>query len=161
TAPHVPQWTDQGRAAPLLGPLRAIVGDELPQMVGSNILGDVRTGSVVLWTHSKLTTKSGAPMPILAIGDQSDGRSISLAADGGWLLEFSPLGSRTAGRGHGALWDGLLGWLMRDPRFEPAQLELVGACTAGLPTTVRARLLPATPGAKAEEVTLDVTRIDK
>src|SRR5262249_45460671 len=99
--------------------------------------------------------------PVLAIGDQGDGRSIALGADGGWLLEFSALGARTAGRGHGALWDGLLGWLMRDPRFEPAQLELIGACTAGLPTTMRARLLPTAPGANAEDVTLDVMQIDK
>jgi hypothetical protein len=59
------------------------------------------------------------------------------------------------------MWDGLLGWLMRDPRFEPAQIELGSACTAGLPTPLRARLLPASPGAKDEEVTLDVARIDK
>jgi len=79
----------------------------------------------------------------------------------GGSSSFSALGARTAGRGHGALWDGLLGWLMRDPRFEPAQLELGGGCTAGLPTAVRARLLPASPGAKPEMVMLDVTRIDK
>src|SRR5262249_37024688 len=156
-----PQWTDQGRAAPLLAPLRATLGDELPQMPGANVLGDVRQGSVVLWTHPKILTKRGAPMPVLAIGDQGDGRSIALGADGGWLLEFSALGARTAGRGHGAMWDGLLGWLMRDPRFEPAQIELGSACTAGLPTPLRARLLPAGPGAKDEEVTLDVARIDK
>jgi hypothetical protein len=161
TAQFVPQWTDQGRAAPLLAPLRAIVGDELPEMPGANVLGDVRAGSVVLWTHPKLATKRGAPMPVLAIGDQGDGRSIALGADGGWLLEFSALGTRTAGRGHGAMWDGLLGWLMRDPRFEPAQIELGAACTAGLPTALRARLLPAAAGAKEEEVTLDVARIDK
>ncbi len=160
-APFVPQYTDQGRAAPLLAPLRAIVGDEFPEMPGANVLGDVRPGSVVLWSHATRTTRSGAPMPVLAIGDQGDGRSIALGVDGGWLFEFSALGTRTVGRGHGALWDGLLGWLMRDPRFEPAQLELVGGCTAGLPTTLRARLLPAALGAKPELVTLDISRIDK
>ncbi len=75
------------------------------------------------------------------------------------------LGSRTAGRGHGALWDGLLGWLMRDPRFEPAQVEIPGGCTAGLPWKLRARLLPgATAQASSKTshaIALDVTRIDR
>jgi len=159
TAPFTPAWTEQGKAAPLLGPMRAVLGDELPQMPGANVLGDVRPGGVVLWTHPTRTTKNGAPMPVLAIGDQGDGRSIALGIDGGWLLEFSSLGARSSGRGHGALWDGLLGWLMRDPRFEPAQLELVGGCTAGAPSTVRVTSA-GVPG-KAERVVLDVTRIDK
>ncbi len=161
TAPFLPQTSEQGRAAPLLGPLRGVVGDELPLMPGANVLGDVRTGGVVLWTHPTRTTKSGAPMPVLAIGDIGDGRTIAMGTDGGWLLEFSALGARTSGRGHGALWDGLLGWLMRDPRFEPAQLELATGCTGGLPTTVRAHLLPASPGGKPDMVTLDIARLDK
>ena len=100
-------------------------------------------------------------MPVLAIGfGAGDGRTIAMGVDGAWELEFSALGARTAGRGHGALWDGLLGWLMRDPRFEPAQVEVAGGCTAGLPSTLRARLLPAAPGGKAQTVLLDVTRID-
>ena len=159
TAPFVPSWTEPGRSAPVLAPLRAVVGDELPSMPGANVLGDVRTGGVVLWTHPTRTTKSGAPMPVLAIGDQGDGRSIALGIDGGWLFEFSELGARTAGRGHGALWDGLLGWLMRDPRFEPAQVDLPDGCIADVPPTVRVRT--AGHALKGETVVMDVTRLDK
>jgi uncharacterized membrane protein len=154
-----PAWTEQGRTAPLLGPLRAIVGDELPAMPGANILGDARPGAVVLWTHPTLKTPSGAPMPVLAVAEQGAGRTIALGVDGGWRLEFSPLGARTAGRGYGALWDGLLGWLMRDPRFEPAQVEVVGGCTAGLPATVRVHVLSGSEARKGSLV-LDLTRLD-
>jgi uncharacterized membrane protein len=160
-ASFAPTWTEEGRAAPLLAPLRAVVGDELPMMPGANVFGDPRPGTVVLWQHPTRTTPSGAPMPILAIGEQGDGRTIALGVDGGWQLEFSQLGARTAGRGHGALWNGLLGWLMRDPRFEPAQLEIVGGCTAGVPTTLRAHVLPLPPGAKRDALSLIVGRIDK
>jgi uncharacterized membrane protein len=163
TSPFVPQWTPEGRAAPLLGPLRGVLGEELPEMPGANVVGDVRPGGVALWSHPTRTTGpggTGAKMPLLAIGEEGDGRTIALAIDGAWLLEFSALGSRTAGRGHGALWDGLLGWLMRDPRFEPAQLELVGGCTAGLPSTLRARVLPLTQQGQPGAVMLDITRID-
>jgi hypothetical protein len=159
--PFVPRWTDQGRAAPLLQPLRGIIGDELPQMAGTNVLGDVRPGGVVLWTHPTRVTKRGAPMPVLAVGDEGDGRSIALGIDALWTLKFSELGARTAGRGHGALWDGLLGWLMRDPRFEPAQVEVVGACTAGLPTVLRAQILPAAAGAADAPIAIDVSEIDR
>jgi uncharacterized membrane protein len=161
TSSFVPDWTAEGRAAPLLSLLRAVVGDELPQMPGANVVGDVRPGGVALWSHPTRTTKSGAKMPVLAVGEAGDGRTIAMGVDGAWELEFSALAARTAGRGHGALWDGLLGWLMRDPRFEPAQVELAGGCTAGLPSMVRARLLPSTPGGKPQTVVLDVTRIDK
>jgi uncharacterized membrane protein len=163
TSSFVPVWTPAGHAAPLLAPLRDVVGEDLPQMPGANVLGDLRPGGVALWSHPTRKTKSGASMPVLAVGEEGDGRAIAMGVDGAWLLEFSSLGSRTAGRGHGALWDGLLGWLMRDPRFEPAQLEIVGGCTAGLASTLRARLLPgaATASSQAARVTLDVTRIDK
>ena len=160
TSPFVPDWTPAGRSAPLLGPLRAAVGDELPEMPGANVLGDVRRGGVALWSHPSRKTRSGAKMPVLAIGDEGDGRTIALGVDGTWELQFSDLGARTAGRGHGALWSGLLGWLMRDPRFEPAQLDVVGGCTAGLPSTLRARLPPEAGTAASPAVRLEVTRID-
>ncbi len=155
TALFVPNVTDLGKAAPIFGPLRATLGDDLPEMPGANILGDARPGGSVLWTHPTRKTKSGAPMPVLAIGEEGDGRSIALGVDGGWLFEFSELGARAAGRGFGAFWDGLLGWLMRDPRFEPAQVDLTNGCIAGVPTTLRIR------SAESGDVVLDVTRLDK
>jgi uncharacterized membrane protein len=160
TSPFVPQWTAGGLTAPLLAPLRNVLGDELPQMPGANVLGDVRKGGIALWSHPTITTKGGAKMPVLAIGDQGDGRSIALGIDGAWELEFSQLGARTGGRGHGALWDGLLGWLMRDPRFEPAQLEVVGGCTAMALPTIRARVLPS-GASDSQAMTLEVSRMDK
>lgn len=153
----VPAWTDDGRAAPLLAPLRDLVGEELPQMPGSNVVGEVRPGGVALWTHPSRKTKRGTPMPILAIGDQGDGRSIALAIDGGWLFEFSQLGARSSGRGYGALWDGLLGWLMRDARFEAGQLELAGACVANEKSKLRVRL----PSSAADkDSAIEIRRLD-
>lgn len=153
-----PSWTDDGRTAPLLAPLRDVVGEELPPMPGANVLGNVRPGGLVLWSHPTRKTATGAAMPVLAIGDQGDGRSIALGIDGGWLLEFSQLGARTSGRGYGALWDGLLGWLMRDPRFEPGQLDLVGVCVADEPTRLRVRA-PGAAGAGA--MAIEIRRLDR
>ena len=157
-APVTPAWTEDGRTAPLLAPLRNVASEELPQMPGANILGDVRAGGLVLWSHPTRTTKSGAPMPILAIGDQGDGRSIALGIDGAWQLEFSQLGARTSGRGYGAMWDGLLGWLMRDPRFEPGQLDLTAPCVADEPARLRVR---APDSAKDKPIVVELRRLDR
>jgi hypothetical protein len=127
-------------------------------MAGANILGAPRLGGVTLWSHPGHTAK-GNPMPVLAVGDEGNGRSIALGVDGTWTLKFSELGARTAGRAYGALWDGLLGWLMRDPRFESAQIELPNACTADTPTQIRVRTA-ALGQAKGAEVIMDVRRID-
>ncbi|MDP9150567.1 MAG: hypothetical protein M3O36_11590, partial [Myxococcota bacterium] len=47
----VPEWTAAGLAAPLLGPLRDAIGEDLPQMPGANVLGNVRPGGIALWSH--------------------------------------------------------------------------------------------------------------
>ncbi|MDP9036625.1 MAG: hypothetical protein M3O50_17620 [Myxococcota bacterium] len=159
-SPFVPEWTAAGLAAPLLGPLRDAIGEDLPQLPGVNVLGNVRPGGIALWSHPTRTTRDGTKMPVLAIGEEGDGRTIALGVDGAWELEFSELGARTGGRGHRALWDGLLGWLMRDPRFEAAQADLPDGCAAGVPATLRARITRL-PGSKPQAIGLDVTRIDR
>ena len=154
-APFVPDTTDVGRVVPALRPLRALLGDALPEMPGTNLVGDARPGTYVLWAHPTLKTAHGAPLPILALGEAGDGRAIALTIDGSHRLAYGELASRTAGRAHGALWDGLLGWLMRDPRYEPAAVEVGAPCTAGLPASLRVRPLPGSTGA----VRLSVTRL--
>jgi uncharacterized membrane protein len=151
-APFKPSYTDVARSAPVLRSLRSFNGDALPEMAGANKVGEARPGSSVLWTHPKLKTASGAPMPVLALGEKGDGRAIALAIDGTYRLAYSALGSETAGRAHAALWDGLLGWLMRDPRYEPAQIELDHPCIADVPLSLKIRPLPGSEGALNVEV---------
>jgi uncharacterized membrane protein len=155
-ASFVPAYTDVARSAPMLRPLRNFMGEALPEMVGANRVGDARPGSFVLWTHPRLKTRSGAPMPLLLLGEKGDGRSIALAVDGTYRLAYSGLGSETSGRAHGALWDGLLGWLMRDPRYEPAQVELESSCMAGMPLTLKVRPLPGSEGV----LNVDVVKLE-
>jgi uncharacterized membrane protein len=145
-----PRYTEAGRAAPVLGPLRELFGEELPQMEGSNTLGRAREGALVLWEHPvrrEGDAATGAAMPVLALTEIGDGRSVALGVDGTYQLAFGEVASKVAGRAYGALWDGLLGWLMRDPRYEAARMELVGECIAGEPTKLR---LTRLPGADAE-----------
>ncbi len=146
----VPQLTRAGRRAPVFEPLKGLVGEHWPEMPGTNVVGDAREGSTVLLEHPRRRTESEAPMPVLALGEYGSGRSIALTVDGSHLLQFSAFASESGGRAHGAFWDAMLGWLMRDPRFEPAVVELPRGCIAGLPTTLQLRALFAEPGAEAE-----------
>jgi uncharacterized membrane protein len=141
TAPFEPRITDAGRAAPTLRGVRELLGDRLPLMQGSSTLGAPRPGSIVLWEHPDRRAGSGA-MPMLSLGESGDGRSIALAVDGTHLLEWSDVGERSAGRAYGALWEGLVGWLMRDPRYESARLDLTHECRAGAPVELSVTRLP-------------------
>ncbi|HYJ11090.1 MAG TPA: glutamine amidotransferase [Polyangiaceae bacterium] len=141
TAPFEPRVTDAGRAAPTLRAVRELLGDRLPQMQGMNTIGALRPGSIVLWEHPERRAGGGA-MPVLSLGESGDGRSIALAVDGTHLLEWSEISEQGAGRAYSALWEGLVGWLMRDPRYESARLELTNDCRAGLPVELRITRLP-------------------
>ena len=115
-------------------------------MEGSNSLGRPRPGSIVLWEHPERRV-GDVPMPVLALGEMGDGRSIALGVDATYELGFSELAERTSGRAYGALWDGLLGWLMRDPRYEAGRVSLDGPCIAGEPASFE--LVPP-PGATGD-----------
>ena len=154
TADFVPRYTEAGRSAPVLRGLTELFGDELPTFSGSNTLGAARRGAITLWEHPDRRAGQGA-MPILALGEAGDGRSIALGVDGTHELSFSEFAERAAGRGYGALWDGLVGWLMRDPRYEALRLELAGPCIAGLPASLRLVRLPGSTG----DVSLALTRL--
>jgi uncharacterized membrane protein len=154
TADFVPRYTEAGRSAPVLHGVTELFGDELPTFTGSNTLGPARPGSIVLWEHPNRRAGQ-APMPVLALGEAGDGRSIALGVDGTHELSFSEFADRAAGRGYGALWDGLVGWLMRDPRYEALRLELAGPCIAGLPASLSLVRLPGATG----DVSLELTRL--
>ena len=74
------------------------------------------------------------------------GRTIALAIDGSHRLLFSNFAAKDAGRAHGAFWDAMLGWLMRDPRFEPAVVDVKGGCIAGEDATLELRPLSGQKG---------------
>lgn len=145
-----PNLTHAGRWAPVLEPVASLLGEGWPEFSGTNVVGDAREGATVLLEHPRRRTSSGSPMPVLALGEYGSGRTIALTVDGSHALQFSAFAGETAGRAHGAFWDAMLGWLMRDPRFEPATVELPQGCIAGVPTTMALRAMFAEKGAEAD-----------
>lgn len=139
-----PQLTPAGRVAPVLAPLRELIGETFPEMPGTNVVGAPNPGATVLLTHP--TLGDGEPMPVLALGEFGTGRTIALTVDGTHKLLYGTFAAERAGRGYGALWDGLLGWLMRDPRFESTAIDLPKGCVAGEPSPLTIRPLPGHEG---------------
>ncbi len=139
-----PVVTAAGKVAPVLAPLRRVVGDRLPDMPGSNIVGEASPGATVLWSHPTLGGEER--MPVLALGEFGTGRVIALTVDGTHRLLFSSFAVAEAGRAYGALWEGLLGWLMRDPRFESTSLHLDSGCVEGEPASLSIQALPEHAG---------------
>lgn len=157
----VPIATPAAKGAPILSEVVSILGDELPEFQGTSLLGDVRGGGIPLWVHPKRTTSKGKPMPILAIGDVGDGRSIALGLDSTRILGFSAFAAKSGGRAYDALWRGLLGWLMRDPRYEPVRGRLVhasgaGPCLAGAPAAMRIEASPVVGPARVRATIKDL-----
>jgi len=151
----VPRYTEAGLSAAVTRPIRDLLGVALPEMAGANFLGQARPGSIVLWEHPDLSV-AGQSMPVLALGEAGDGRTIALGVDSTHRLAFSPMAANVAGRAYGALWDGLLGWLMRDPRYEAARVEVVGECLEGEPETLlRVTRLPGMQG----QLSLSLTQL--
>lgn len=154
--PFVPEYTVAGRAAPVLWELRDLLADALPEMSGYNVVGPAKPQALVLWQHPKAAAagaQASVRMPLLSLAEVGDGRSIALAVDGTHKLRFGQMGARVAGEGHGALWEGLLGWLMRDPRFEAARPSLEGPCVVGYPTELSVTTLPGAPSPISLQVT--------
>lgn len=141
-----PRYTNAGRVAAVSRSLRQLVGERLPLMVGSNALGPLREGAIAIWEHPTRGLPDGTGMPVLALGRAGDGRSIALAVDGTHRLAYGALGAETDGRAYGALWDGMLGWLMRDPRYESAQVALRGPCIPGRTTEIVVSRVPGSTG---------------
>jgi hypothetical protein len=149
-----PRFTDAGRFAPMLGPLHDVIGGELPPMPGANLVGRARDGATVLVEHPTLDAGDVA-MPVLAVAEVGTGRSVALTVDGTHRLGFSSFAAGSAGRAHGAFWDGVVGWLMRDPRYESAGVSLARACLAGEDTTLVVRTMPA----EGAELTVSIARL--
>lgn len=128
-APFVPQLTPAG----LLHPITRVELDaaknrkqweELTPVLGTNLVEDVREGATVLATHPTLKTATGKAMPVIAVTNMGEGRTMAVTSDESWKWSFEDTLAGHGGRGHSAFWNGSIRWLMRDPELNLVQLDL-------------------------------------
>lgn len=149
----VPTITPLGLQAPMLMPLRRLLGDRLPSFPGANTLGPPKPDARVLWVHPTRTylpikgqTNAGGPMPLLAIREVNEGRTVALALDATYRLAWGPLAAELSGRAHGAFWEAIIGWVMHESRFEPFRGELERPCIEGAPVLLKWAVPPGSKG---------------
>lgn len=140
----VPTTTPVGLEAPILAPLRRLLGDRLPSFPGANTLGPPKPDARVLWVHPTRTflpmrgqSVGGGPMPVLAIREVNEGRAVTLGLDATYRLAWGPLAAESSGRAYGAFWEAMIGWVMHEARFEPFRGEAKTPCVEGVPVTLR------------------------
>ena len=118
-APFRPQLTEQGTAHPLTR-LGATVDetratwDRLPAMDGTNLNLGLTRGSAALLVHPSLQV-DGEPLPVLAVREVGEGRTMALAVDASWRWSFSEAAEGRGNQAYLRFWKNALRWLVADP----------------------------------------------
>ena len=118
-APFRPQLTEAGAAHPLTR-LGATMGEtqatweRLPAMDGANLNLGVSPGAAALLVHPGLQT-DGEPLPILAVREVGEGRTMALAVDASWRWSFSEAAEGRGNQAYLRFWKNALRWLVADP----------------------------------------------
>lgn len=135
--------------------------NSLPPLIGMNLSAGARPNATVLATHPYLRARSGKPMPVIAVGEYGQGRSLALLTDTTWRWGITAAGrDGDDGRAYHHFWENSVRWLIRDPEFEYLHVESDAAAYGpGEAPRITARLVdkdyrPAHGG----DVTLTLTR---
>jgi uncharacterized membrane protein len=91
------------------------VWDRLPPLDGLNLVVAPKKDAAVLLEHPTLRTQSGTAMPVIAVREVDQGRTMALAVDASWRWSFT---EAAVGRGNQAylrFWKNSLRWLVADP----------------------------------------------
>ncbi|TVR01218.1 MAG: hypothetical protein EA398_10285 [Deltaproteobacteria bacterium] len=126
--------------------------DTLPELTGTNVVRGPAPGAVVL-AHHPSRRGDGGMMPVVAVSDVGEGRSMAVTADSTWRWTFQQLGGGGSARPYNTFWGNAMRWLIRDPELNLLQVGIQQ--TAVRPgEEVRARVRVFRPDyAPAEEVT--------
>lgn len=95
---------------------------KLPQVAGTNLVGEPRPGSVVLLQHPFLKTDGGRPLPVLTVGEHGKGRVMALSIDESWRWNLGHIGNSGTRAPYYRFWNNAIRWLIRDPELEQVQV---------------------------------------
>lgn len=158
-----PELTDAGRRHPItrLTFDRAdndALWQRLPEMRGTNIVAGAAEGTTVLATHP--ARGAGGDMPVIAVREVGEGRTMAVTVDGTWRWSFEGLREGANADPYAAFYQSAIRWLIRDPELNLVQVEIdqdeqrPGEEVTGLVRAFRADYQPAV----GAEGTLRITR---
>ncbi|MBC8454844.1 MAG: hypothetical protein H8D71_01415 [Deltaproteobacteria bacterium] len=88
----------------------------LPDLDGMNRTGGASEGAAVLLEHPSLRA-GGEPMPLLAVREVGEGRTMALMSDASWRWSFSEAATGRGNQAYLRFWKGALRWLGADPEY--------------------------------------------
>ncbi|MCB9777434.1 MAG: hypothetical protein H6742_02595 [Alphaproteobacteria bacterium] len=118
--PFAPVLTDAGRVHPItrIGATpeaTEAAWQALPEMDGANVVVGLAPDSAALLSHPTLTGRDGAAMPVLAVREVGEGRTMALMVDSSWRWSFSEAAQGRGNQAYLRFWKNALRWLMADP----------------------------------------------
>lgn len=99
------------------------VWENLPMADGANRTLGAQPWATTLATHPTLQGDDG-PMPVIAVGEVGEGRTMALTTDSSWRWTFDHIAQGGTGRAYSAFWNSAVRWLIRDPELNLVQIEL-------------------------------------
>ncbi|TNE89222.1 MAG: hypothetical protein EP330_12345 [Deltaproteobacteria bacterium] len=156
-----PVLTDEGARHPITrlvgeGEENAAWWERLHPLDGTNIVGGPAKDAAVLLSHPKL---DGGDMPVLAVREVGEGRTMALTVDSSWRWSFSEAAEGRGNQAYLRFWKNAIRWLIADPSTARVTVETGRenyAAGDAVRVVVRARDEGFAPMAGAE-VKLEVT----
>lgn len=99
------------------------IWEQLPMQRGTNIVLGAKPQATVLATHPTLTA-GGNPMPVLAVSEFGEGRTMALTTDSTWRWGFEYLGDGGTPREYQVFWNSAIRWLIKDPELKLLKVEI-------------------------------------
>ncbi len=115
------QLTGAGRRHPVVDLTRGTGSNDaawkqLGSWLSANRTGGAAAGATVLLSAPGLSLKNGNPLPLIAVMEAGQGRTMAIATDSMWRWRFSNAHDGGASeRAYHRFWSNALRWLVRDP----------------------------------------------
>lgn len=120
-ATQPPVLTESGRRHPITDLARGAGNNEklwqsLPTWTMSQRTGGLMPAATALVTSPTLRGPDGQPLPLVAVSEIGEGRSMAVATDSTWRWRFSSArDGGAAQRAYHRFWSNALRWLVKDP----------------------------------------------
>ena len=128
-APFRPALSEAGARHPITrlafgGEANDALWRALPELPGTNIVLGPAEGATVLAEHPTRRGQDGEAMPVLAIREVGEGRSMALTVDSSWKWSFEALRGGADADPYASFYNASIRWLIRDPELRLVRVEL-------------------------------------
>ncbi len=118
-APFVPELSEPGRVHPVTRLLGGSIDNEalwgrMPPLDGMNLSVGLAPGSAQLLGHPTLKTADGEPMPVLAVREVGEGRTMALMGDSSWRWVMTEASRGNGNQAYLRFWKNSIRWLVKD-----------------------------------------------